>query len=251
MRTTSCATVAALFMTLATAANADCGKLCDKRGFWLTLWRLGDETAQIAAVEAEIAAGADINGKSEGNLTPIQLAVLFSYDPDLIRLMIDNGADPHVVVGTESPYLWLHGQNLIHLAIIQQKTQLEMIQVLEAAGVPLGDRGAFGRTDAHFIAEGYVEQARELYRFLVSKGVDINAIGPKLNTPMHVAAANIYNGGHQVAALLDLGADPCIRNEDGKLAADLISEESRWHSSDIGREGFSKLLEVTANCEGP
>ncbi|PIO70850.1 ankyrin repeat protein [Teladorsagia circumcincta] len=59
-------------------------------------------------------------------------------------------------------------------------------------------------------------------QFLISKGVDVNAVDPEGNTPLHFAAYC----HRQVAAelLISKGADRMVRNSDGQTAAEACDE---------------------------
>ena len=75
--------------------------------------------------------------------------------------------------------------------------------------------GALGDTMLHFAAE--YGDADEI-EVLVAAGVNVNAIGDIGNTPLHSAA--LMGKDACVKRLLELGADPTVRNEFGETAED-------------------------------
>ena len=92
----------------------------------------------------------------------------------------------------------------------------------------VNQRAAMNDTMLHFAAE---LGAAEDIDVLVASGAEVNAVGDIGNTPLHGAALM----GKVAAArrLLELGANPTLRNELGQCAVDV---------ADIG--GHDKLAEI-------
>ena len=76
-----------------------CGVLCN-REFW-------EREATVASVQAEIDAGADPAAKGYGGTAALVYAVEFGSNPDIVRLLLEHGADPNVK-DDESGQLPLH-----------------------------------------------------------------------------------------------------------------------------------------------
>jgi ankyrin repeat protein len=111
-------------------------------------------------------------------------------------------------------------------AVIEKYERYPQFLGIEITDV--NQRAAMNDTMLHFAAElGSTEDID----VLVASGAEVNAIGDICNTPLHGAAMM----GKAVAAtrLLELGADPTLRNELGQCAVDV---------ADIG--GHDKLAEI-------
>ncbi|KAK6024205.1 ankyrin repeat protein [Ostertagia ostertagi] len=76
-----------------------------------------------------------------------------------------------------------------------------------------------GMTALHWAIDSGCDR---VVQFLISKGVDVNAVDPEGNTPLHFAAYC-----HRQAAaelLISKGADRMVRNSDGQTAAEACDE---------------------------
>lgn len=224
-----------------TAAKAGGGGLCDAREFWSPLSKT-DAQSQFALVKAELESRAEISCPSERD-SSLTSAILFGGNPEVVRLLLDCGAD--------ASFQWEESQaNLIHIAMYASPIQMEVIELLHGAGVPIDAVTTDGDMAIHLAAGRLARDPMpEFFDYFVAHGIDVNAVAGHGNTPLHYAAGNVFIGGHNVEALLDVGAYPCVRNDQGQLPVDLIPAETDWILPDIGREGFFKLIEVSTICE--
>ncbi len=74
----------------------------------------------------------------------------------------------------------------------------------------------------HHIAENGVES--EVFRYLISAGIDVNAVNKEGKTALMLAAENSEND--IVNLLLESGANAASTTRDGKTAWDLADSES-------------------------
>ncbi|RDD34798.1 ankyrin repeat domain-containing protein [Wolbachia endosymbiont of Cylisticus convexus] len=99
-------------------------------------------------------------------------------------------------------------------------------------------------TALHYAAE---EGCAEVVKFLVEKGVDINATKYERWTPLHAAS---YEGKLKIIRfLLDKGADPTIRDTDGKNPRDVAVLRSRHNKDKPYREIIKLLAEAEDRYE--
>ena len=93
------AAIIALLLTIASQAEADCDKLCD-RDWW--------KTATAADVQAELDAGADVTARDQYGSTPLHEAA-GNGSAKGIQALLDAGADPKVKDGLNKEP-WLYAQ---------------------------------------------------------------------------------------------------------------------------------------------
>ena len=169
--------------------------------------------------------GADVNAKDVYGSTPLHYAL--SKDagtPELAKLLIDAGAD--VDARGEG------GERPLHKAV----RRLEALHLLldEGAYPDYGDD--LGRTPLHHaVAMDHAESVTALVR----AGAEPDRRDDHGNTPLH-HAVHVLSGPAPVQAavrvLLDLGADPRVRNDEG-----LTFEEAVAHEAKPIEEGLKRL----------
>lgn len=151
-------------------------------------------------------------------MTPFLLAAA-AADPDLMRMLLDGGADPHIKSKDRSTALMMAaGVGRVD----ERENQQEDTNALEAANLALmlGDNinaaNQKGRTALHGAAG---IGANALIQFLFEKGANLNAKDSGGYSPMAVAAGLAPRGGDSasrvyegtVTFLLKLGAEPLPR----------------------------------------
>ncbi|MEE9163144.1 MAG: ankyrin repeat domain-containing protein [Candidatus Neomarinimicrobiota bacterium] len=180
------------------------------------LARGADPNAKIRATRIQGSGGARV---SMSGVTPL-LAASTAADVDLVRLLLENGADPQQ--GTDKGMTALMGAaGLAHkMDRTSQKeydNALVVVKLLVEEGADVNTVGENGWTALHGAA--YIG-ANEIIRFLVDSGARLDPIDVFLQTPWSIAegiiGAGIINfnkkpsGPHPSAAklLLELGSDP-------------------------------------------
>jgi ankyrin repeat protein len=138
----------------------------------------------------------DPNVQNKSGMTPLHLAASIC-DPELIELLIKHGA--RVDAATEK------GDTPLHMATCPQA-----VDILVRHGADPLAKNRDGYTPLHVAA---AEDDYEVVKHLAALvGTDVR--GTKGETPLHVAA---YRGSRRaVEVLLELGADPNARDEDGR-----------------------------------
>lgn len=163
--------------------------------------RIPDE-AMSGIVQVLLEKGADPNGfEEELGVMPIHMA-LYENMPLTMKALIQGGADIYA--------LNTDGQSAMDLAL---GLGLEGVKLLADAGIDLNKVDINGRTFLH------MTRKPDIAAFLIEKGLDVNEKDNGGNTPLHTASkAGI---AAVVQALLQAGANPTIKNNEGKTALDI------------------------------
>ncbi len=238
-----------------------------------------DSKASLETVKLLIEAGADINSANSYNLTALGFALntpgiqtkeivkyllenganpnkgsidgempdalsLFPNHVDLLSLFLKKGQDPNAV------YM-LHTEvesSLLYLAIYYN--ELEALgQLLDAGGNP--NQIVYNKPILNYAA---MFRNFSVVKLLIEKGADVNLPNSEGNTTLHVSVITYTKLSPQeksldthtitiIQFLLANGADPKIKNKEGKLPADYAnSEETLEMTLGIMKlwEGWSK-----------
>lgn len=162
-------------------------------------------------VQPLLDAGADIDLRDGSGATPLHAA---EGNPEVIGLLLAAGADGRAVDD------W--GRSTLHAAAIRSDSGA--IASLAAAGADPHVRDLRGRTALHEAAERGTLAGG--IAALVAAGADVNAADAAGNTPLHLAWSRrvrpqrtwLLGGGQDIVEeLLELGADPAVRNDRGQL----------------------------------
>ena len=176
--------------------------------------------ADIEEIRAAIEAGADVNEEDEHGTTPIIITTRCGYRADVVKLLIDHGADIH----KGNPLVW---------KIIFRDT--ESVRVLIEAGADVNNAddymveeppiAASCTLDADFDDE--IPDSTEITRMLIEAGADIEARDYQEYTALLRALEHGYEESAHM--LLDAGANIHVRDEYGNTpllhAADSCSVE--------------------------
>ena len=176
---------------------------------------LGDDDTYEAAVL--IMAGADPNRSNAQGMTPL----MYAESKKMAMLLVEHGAVPLEMDKT--------GDTMLHHAVSKQKAP-ELIRFFISQGVDPAQRGGNDATPAALAlmyfheAEGSdrMPAAESVLRALVEGGADLNALEPGGRTLLMSAA--IWGDRPMVELLLKLGANPEIRDVNGKMARDWADE---------------------------
>lgn len=153
--------------------------------------------------------GADPNSVQEGE-TMLGVA-LESWRHSLVGLLLDAGANPNVVTG--------NGMMPLRRALKKSWTTAASKMIDAGADVTVPDEEGL-RPLQRAVRGGFTP---ELIRKMIAHGADVNAQAPDGTTALHEAAKN-GNAG-LVIALLELGADETIADNDNRTPAVLAQKD--------------------------
>ncbi|MEM9967413.1 MAG: ankyrin repeat domain-containing protein [Pseudomonadota bacterium] len=187
---------------------------------------------------------------------------------EIFMSLIDAGADPAETVGPQ-------GELLMFTVVSKGKTPMTILETLvekegmsldvaNADGLPLASAAAqfsseeafkylvdkgldltstnpnTGDAPLHFAAEG--TQYADRLKLIAELGADVTAVNNQGRTVLHVLADNKRQLRQRgtVEAMLELGADPCVRDVDQKSAIDV------WTGKQD--DGYAALRAAAGSC---
>lgn len=174
----------------------------------------------IEEMEAQLAEGVDINMKDGLGETALMNSVM-EDKLEVMKFLLDNGADTEIRDISDNTVL----KN------VALSGSVEMARKLIEKGASLNPDDDSGSTlliyalgNRHF---------PEMIEFLIDKGINLNVRPHEFaHTPLMVAAALGYE--KSVETLLKLGADPSMKDEDGKTALDFAREREPINEIIVG-----------------
>ncbi len=168
----------------------------------------------VGEVRRLLAAGEDVNFLDESTETLPLGEAARSGEPELLRTILDAGADPN---GRSS------GGRTALMMLDNEDADAGMVRALIAAGAKVNLKDEEGNTALHVAAE--FEKA-EVLSALIEAGAKVNASNKEGKTPLMVAAEE--GSLDNVKALIAAGADPNHRSKEGETALKLAREYEYW-----------------------
>ena len=182
----------------------------------------------LQQIQEAIRNGANVNARErlgDSIITPLNRAAAGNLNPEVIRVLIEAGADVNERGAFECTPLFSAIYN----------PNLEVMIALIEAGADVNARNAFGRTPLlEAIKATYLEVA--ILTILVNAGADVNARTDFFEMTALMMASLWDPNPEVITTLLNLGADPKIKNVDGRMAIDLARENEALRDTDALRK---------------
>jgi ankyrin repeat protein len=170
------------------------------------------------SIKLLLAAGARIDTRDADGNTPLHIALLYRHPENL---------DEILKVNPDIDALNTEGYTPLHLAV-RRSYNAKAVELLLQQGADVNIPDPAGR-NALLVSVG--SNRKEYIRLLVSKGIDINSRDNDGNTALHYPLMNVLKNKMYlpyskeiVKTLVEEGADPQIRNKQGKSPMDLAVE---------------------------
>jgi ankyrin repeat protein len=254
-------------------ARADCVKLlldrgadpnaANKTGSTALMWAVPD----LEKVKLLVEHGADVNARSNNlGRTPLLIAAGYPGSTELLRFLLDKGADLHAKDK--------NGEHALNKAA--SRADVEVVRFLvergmdvnepgSSGGLPLSramprsylpsvefllDRGAKIRKQDLIFATHWVDP--KILEKVLAMDVDVNARQkPFGRTPLINATASEQAGALTLKLLLEKGADPNMADDDGETALNWAMHRADRAKIDVLKQYGAKLGTTVRNKDYP
>lgn len=206
------------------------------------------EADDLEEIDRLIAAGADVNAKGKGNMTPL----LWAFPDNKLerfKRLLEHGADPNVITESDfgNPSAFHPGDSVTHMAARTRFTRY-FGSVMEHGGdANLTDR-ARNTTPIHSVIRAGLPDGKARIQLLIDKGADLNSFDSHGSTPAMAAVG--WFGQYDIALMiLNAGADPGIYQENNvqKLVHYVVRDERRLSASSAEqRANYRSLVQWLA-----
>ena len=202
-----------------------------------------DQGAQISIVRSLVDAGADVNWTDNPGYPETLRAAVIRGDPEIVRILLDAGADPHTEPG--------------RVPVLSHASDEEIVRLLVEADAPtegsehiavVADPSATDVDKNNSLVEAAAYGDLDTMRNLINSGADVNASDDDGNTVLQWALGLVGPRDSAAVAqfLIDAGANVNATNNDGHTA--LHNAAVRGHV-EVVRILIDTGADVTATTE--
>lgn len=170
------------------------------------------------SIRSLLAGGADINLKDADGSTPLHIAALYQNHENLAAILEEAPEIDAVNSAGDTPLL----------TAVRRPENGQAVELFLQHGA---DTDALDRTGKNALLTASASNQKDYIKVLVSAGIDINSQDGEGNTALHYPLNNVLRNRaylplstELVTVLLEEGADPRIKNKDGRSPLDLARE---------------------------
>jgi ankyrin repeat protein len=207
------------------------------------LW-IACESRSLSLVQALVERGADFKANNEKGQTSLWAAVTYDSLP-VVQYLVQKGADPKALQEDGQTLLWaastremaeylmsvgvdpktkdINGDLALHQAC--RHSLLDVVKVLLDHGVDIEAKGHWDMRPLQSAASTATGDPRPVVNLLLKRGADLDSHGFKGQTALHECA--LYNRLEMADLLLTRGAQPNLKDDDGKTPIDVANLAGR------------------------
>ena len=173
------------------------------------------ERGDAASVKTLISEGADVSTKDKNGKAAVVIATEKGYG-EVLKLLLENGADPN------GKYFKNPKANLFVMAMHNNHSDAALVLLKSGANADFNHKYKDGKTALMAAIES---KNQELTTYLLLKKFNVDTADDFGNTALIYAVK--YDFFSAAKKLLELGADPTLRQVDGKTALDIAKSENK------------------------
>ena len=159
--------------------------------------------------------GADLHDRGDYDSEVLFIASTCTYSSRMTELLLRSGADPNAT----------DRDGCTPLYDVARTYRLDVLETLIRGGADVNFRAPDESTPLHSAVRNTDPESRAI-RILVKHGAKLDAQDRQGFTPLHTAMERTM--ATAATTLLDLGADPTIRDQEGRTPDQLVSESVKF-----------------------
>lgn len=175
------------------------------------------EKGELNRVRALLAKGADVNARAKSGHTALTLAAAAGH-LNVVKALLDAGADANTRL-----FSFHSGEYVALMAAMDRcnKDWLKLLDAMIASGGEVNPKEAFSRSPLMY---GITRYDLVLVKALIARGADVNLKNAAGTTPLMTVIMSRGPRVEMVKLLMEAGADPDVRSDDGKTALSLLDD---------------------------
>ena len=210
----------------------------DRSALLYKLLRSAIRMENLELIKFALELGADVNGKTRYNGTPLYSAI-WRESLDVVKFLVSQGAD----VNERDAF----GRKPLCDAIETKSLDVVKFLVSQGADVKIDHDGS---TPLHYAVR---TTSLDMTQFFVSQGAEVNAVDYYGRTPLYESIFHLNSGDYSVELveyLLSQGADVHIQDHHGRTALDCAKESLDESTNSEASERLRNIIDVLKKASG-